>query len=479
MEVNDNMKKLKENFIYNVFYQILALLIPFITIPYASRILGVNGIGEYSYTYSIVYYFMIIGLLGITNYGSREIAKVRDNKKLMNYKFCSIYYMQLLFSLLISLIYVVFILLSNSSYKVLFIIQILYMLSIMTDINWFFYGIEDFKITTIRSSTIKVLSLILIFIFVKDKNDTPIYTLILSGSTFLSNLLLLFFLNKHIRFIKVKFNDIWTHFAPCLVLFIPIIAMKIYKVMDKTMLGLMTNVTEVGYYSNADGIINIPMGIIVALGVVMLPRLTNLISKGNEEEASYIFSKSFNFSIFLASPIMFGLMAISKDFSIIFLGNDFARTGVLVEILSITIIFMTISNALRTQFLIPHGKDREYIIAIIIGAIVNVILNLIFIPKFGCLGACIGTVSAEFLVMFFHIKFSAKYMDIMKLIKNNIRFILSGFLMFISVVMFGNLIDNIYIKLFLQILLGMGVYFLINYNYIRKLIKKNQESAVK
>ncbi|MCI8588774.1 MAG: oligosaccharide flippase family protein, partial [Bacilli bacterium] len=90
------MKKLKENFIYNVFYQILALLIPFITIPYASRILGVNGIGEYSYTYSIVYYFMIIGLLGITNYGSREIAKVRDNKKLMNYKFCSIYYMQLL-----------------------------------------------------------------------------------------------------------------------------------------------------------------------------------------------------------------------------------------------------------------------------------------------------------------------------------------------------------------------------------------------
>ena len=305
MEVNDNMKKLKENFIYNVFYQILALLIPFITIPYASRILGVNGIGEYSYTYSIVYYFMIIGLLGITNYGSREIAKVRDNKKLMNYKFCSIYYMQLLFSLLISLIYVVFILLSNSSYKVLFIIQILYMLSIMTDINWFFYGIEDFKITTIRSSIIKVLSLILIFIFVKDKNDTPIYTLILSGSTFLSNLLLLFFLNKHIRFIKVKFNDIWTHFAPCLVLFIPIIAMKIYKVMDKTMLGLMTNVTEVGYYSNADGIINIPMGIIVALGVVMLPRLTNLISKGNEEEASYIFSKSFNFSILIASQIMF------------------------------------------------------------------------------------------------------------------------------------------------------------------------------
>ena len=476
MEVMINMKSVKVNFIYNVFYQILALLIPFITIPYASRVLGVNGIGQYSYTYSIVYYFMIIGMLGITNYGSREIAKVRDQKELMNYKFCSIYYMQLLFSLLISIVYLIFIFLSHTSYRLLFAIQLLYLLSVMVDINWFFYGIEDFKITVTRNSMIKILSLVLIFLFVNDKNDTPIYTLILSGSTLISNLLLLFFLNKHVKFEKVKMKDIFKHFYPCLILFIPVVAMKIYKVMDKTMIGLLTNVTEVGYYSNADGIINMPMGIIVALGVVMLPRLTNLISNGKSDEASNMFLKSFNLAIFMASPIMFGLMAVGKDFSILFLGNNFIKTGILVQILSITILFMTISNVLRTQFLIPHGKDKEYIIAIIAGAIVNVTLNLIFIPKFGGLGACIGTVCAEFLVMFFHIYFSRKYINIIKLMNSSIWFVFSGFLMFISVFMFRNLINNQLIKVFLQILLGMVIYFLLNFHYIRGFIKSIQSN---
>lgn len=471
MEVMINMKSVKVNFLYNVFYQVLALLIPFVTIPYASRVLGVNGIGQYSYTYSIVYYFMIIGMLGITNYGSREIAKVRDKKKLMNYKFCSIYYMQLLFSFFVSVVYLIFIFFSHTSYRLLFSIQLLYLLSVMVDINWFFYGIEDFKITVTRNSIIKILSLVLIFLFVNNRNDTPIYTLILSGSTLISNLLLLFFLNKHVKFVKVKMKDIYKHFYPCLILFIPVVAMKIYKVMDKTMIGLLTNVREVGYYSNADGIINLPMGIIVALGVVMLPRLTNLISNGKSGEANSMFLKSFHLAIFIASPIMFGLMAVGKDFSILFLGNNFIKTGTLVQILSITILFMTISNVLRTQFLIPHGKDKEYIIAIVVGAIVNVVLNLIFIPKFGSLGACIGTVCAEFLVMFFHIYFSRKYINIMQLINSSIWFIFSGFFMFISVFMFGNLINNQLIKVFFQILLGMAIYCLLNFHYIRGFIK--------
>ena len=236
------------------------------------------------------------------------------------------------------------------------------------------------------------------------------------------------------------------------------------------MIGLLTNVTEVGYYSNADGIINMPMGIIVALGVVMLPRLTNLISNGKKEEASNMFFKSFRFAIFMASPIMFGLMAVGKEFSILFLGNSFIKTGILVQILSITILLMTISNVLRTQFLIPHGKDKEYIIAIIIGAIINVILNLIFIPKFGSLGACIGTVCAEFLVMFFHIYFSRKYINIIQLINSSIWFVFSGFLMFISVYMFGNVFNNRWIKILLQVLLGMIIYFSLNFHYIKEFI---------
>lgn len=483
------MNQVKKNFIYNVFYQILAIIVPLITTPYASRVLGADGVGTYSYTYSIVYYFMLAAMLGINNYGSREIAKNRKNKEETSTAFWSIYAVQFIMSILVIAVYMIYVLNFAQEYKNIFIIQSLYVLSAMLDINWFYYGIENFRLTVTRNSLIKILSVILIFVFVKTRQDVWIYTLILAGSTLFSNCILLAFLKKYVDFKKIKKQDIIKHLKPCLILFIPVIAMKIYKVMDKTMIGVLSNVTEVGYYANADGIINIPMGIIIALGTVMLPRLSNMISNGDKENANKLLLKTVKFAIFMAVPIMFGILGIGKDFSIVFLGKEFAKTGTILQLLSVTILFMTIANVLRTQYLIPNNQDKQYIIAIVAGAVVNLILNSILIKPYGSIGACAGTILAEFTVMVLHVWFTNKQIPIVKKIFEEKWIFFKGIIMFIVVYLIGRINFNvsigttdigIYIKLCTQVIAGVIVYAGLNYRYIienidfKKILKRGK-----
>ena len=184
------MNQLKKNFLYNIVYQILILILPLITIPYVSRVLNADGIGIYSYTYSIISYFMLISMLGINNYGNRVISKVRDDPEHLSQTFFSIYFIQLFMTILMIICYTLFVFLFVKEYKNIALLQSIYLFSNLFDINWFFFGIEKFKVTITRSTVLKVLSMILIFIFIKSKNDVWLYTLLLSGSTFLSQLLL-------------------------------------------------------------------------------------------------------------------------------------------------------------------------------------------------------------------------------------------------------------------------------------------------
>lgn len=469
------MNQVKKNFLYNVFYQMLAIFVPLITIPYVSRVLGVDGVGIYSYSYSIVYYFMLIAMLGINNYGSREIAKKRNNLEELSRTFSNIYFIQFIFSILSILIYVIYVLGYVKEYKSIFLLQSLYIFSSLIDINWFYYGVENFKLTVTRNSLIKLLSLILIFLFVRQPDDLWIYTLVLSVSTLISNCILLVFLKKYIKFSKIEKKEVIKNIKPCLILFIPVIAMKIYKVMDKTMIGVLSSITEVGYYSNADSILNVPMGIIVALGTVMLPRLSNMISNGDTENANRMFFKSLEFSLFFSIPIMFGMMAVGKNFAIIFLGSQFAKSGTIIQILSMTILFMTIANVIRTQYLIPNSHDKQYIFAIVSGAVVNLISNIIFISKYGCIGACVGTILAEFVVMLLHVIFANKYIPIVKYIFLEIKLFISGLLMFIVVNVINYININIFIKLFIQVIVGVFIYCGLNYKYIKSFINTKRK----
>ena len=218
------MKKENKNFLYNVIYQLFIYIFPLITVPYTSRILGASNIGIYSYTYSIISFFMLVAMLGINNYGNRAISRVRDDKDKTSYTFCSIYYLQLMLAIIVLIVYLIYVIFFCNEYKLIFLLQTFNLFSTLFDINWFYFGLEKFKLTITRNIIIKVISTILIFIFVKSKSDLWIYTLIMSISILISQLYLVGILHKYITLRKIPVKECLKNLKGCAILFIPVLA---------------------------------------------------------------------------------------------------------------------------------------------------------------------------------------------------------------------------------------------------------------
>lgn len=469
------MNIIKKNYIYNVVYQLLSLVLPFITIPYVSRVLGADGVGTYSYTYSVVYYFMILTLLGVENYGNRSIAKVRDDKFKTSKTFLSIYIVQLFMMIIMLFVYIIYCKFYVNQHRTIAFLQIFYILSAGFNISWFFFGLEKFKITIFRNLIIKIITLVMIFIFVKEKKDIFAYTLILSCGTFISQISLFSFLKKELIKVNITFNDIKKHITPILILFIPVLSVSLYKIMDKIMLGLIANVSDVGYYEQSERIINVPISIISALGTVMLPRSANLISNKKIIELKNNIEKSIEFVMFMAIPMSFGIIAVAEEFIPIFLGNEFLESVCILKILSITILFTSFANVIRKLYIVPMEYDKLFIVSVVIGAMINLILNMVFIPKYTSVGAAFATLIAEFLVMFVQLIALRKELNIKKYIKLTFRFFITGLVMFVFVEIVDIFIKNNYILVFVKILVGILTYVFLNKKYINILFNINKK----
>lgn len=451
------MGSIKKNFLYNVFYQFLSLVLPMITAPYISRILGAESLGTYSYSYSIASYFLLFAMLGIPNYGNRSIAACRDDKVKMSVTFSNIYIIQFINSIIIITIYIVYAVIFSEN-KQLTLIQIIIVISALFDISWFYFGIEQFKITVIRNTICKVFTVIAIFIFVKKTEDLWIYAFIMAISILASQILLWSFLKKYIYLSKPKFTNLKIDIKEIIVLFLPVLAYSFYRIMSKIMLGNMSNMAEVGYFENADKIIVMPMGIITALGTVMLPRISNLIAKGQHKLQKLYIENSFEFVTIVGSALCFGLAGVSNTFAPIFFGEEFTKTGNLMTLLSITILFASWANVIRTQYLIPNKMDKIYVLSMVVGAISNILINLIFIPKYNSYGASMGTISAEFLVMLVQFWYVRKDLNVKKYIKINSIYLLFGFIMFLLVRFIGYYMSIDIITLIIQIFSGAITY---------------------
>lgn len=456
------MKTTSKNFLYNIIYQIFILIIPLITTPYISRVLGVNNVGTYAYTYSIVYYFMLFSMLGINNYGSRTIAKCNDDIDDRATKFWNIYFLQLILTTIMIILYIILVILITYDNKSMMIIQGIYLLSVAFDINWLFFGIEKFKITISRNVIIKATSLFLIFFIVKNKNDLWKYTLIMSTSTLISQLYLWIYVKKYIKKSKIQLKEILYHLKPCFILFIPVIAYSIYRVMDKTMLGYFANTFELGNYESAEKIINIPISFITALGTVMIPHMSKIEKNDYNKEIKETFELCFCFIL----PMAYGLFIISSDFSDIFFGNEFIKTGDIIKLLVPTIIFSAISNVIRTNYLIPKENDKVYVKSTILGAIVNFICNIILIKKYGAYGACIGTVLAELVVMIYQIINTTKNIEYVEILKLFLKYSVKSIFMAIIIYLIGRNISDKLVKIILQIIIGGILYLGLNYKYV-------------
>ena len=460
------MSSVKKNFYYNILYQLLTLIMPIITAPYVSRVLGAEGQGIFSYTYSIAQYFILFAMLGVSNYGNRTIAKNRDDKGKISKEFWSIYALQIGTTLISSIIYIIYIFIFESQYKMFALIQLIYVCSAFLDINWFFFGIEKFKLTVTRNIIIKILSVCSIFVFVKVPNDLWKYAIIMTGATFISQLSLWPFLKKEINFVKPTWKDIRKHIRPNLTLFVPVIAVSIYKIMDKIMIGMMSTIENVGYYENAEKIINVPLSFITALGTVMLPRMSNLVIKGKKKEMNQYINKSMEFITFMSIPLALGMIAVGTTFAPIFFGDEFYKSGQVIQTLAITIVFISWANVIRTQFLIPNERDKTYIQSVCLGAVVNVIVNSILIPTYGAVGAAVGTIFAEFAVMFYQTWFVRHDLNIKIHLSYLMKFLAKGLIMYIIVISLELFIDDKLSLLIVQVITGAIVYFTLNYKYI-------------
>ncbi|WP_294138771.1 flippase [uncultured Clostridium sp.] len=456
------MKSTNKNFIYNVIYQVFTFIIPLVSTPYISRVLGVDNIGIYSYTYSLVYYFMLASMLGINNYGAREIAKCSSDRKKLSQKFFSIYFLQLICNILMIIIFYNFIIFYNYDHKGILVIQSIFLISSAFDINWFFFGMEEFKITISRNVIIKILSLVLIFALVKSSNDLWLYTLIMSISTLISQVYLWIFIRKRVSFCKVSLKEIFSHLPQCLMLFIPVISYSVYRVMDKTMIGFFANTTELGYYESAEKIINIPISFVSALGTVMMPH----IAKSSDKELDNKFSSTFYLCYFFIIPMVLGLFVISKDFTIMFFGEEFLKTANIIILLLPTIVFGSMTNIIRSNYLIPKSKNKIYVMSTVIGAIINLMFNIILIKNYGAYGACIGTIAAEFSVLLYQVIYTKKQINYLRNLKKIIPIILKSFIIMIYLIVIGSLIENIYVKIIVQVFNAIVIYFIINYKYI-------------
>lgn len=460
------MGSVQKNFLYSVAYQILIVLLPLITAPYISRTLGATAVGIYAYTNSVAYYFLIFAMLGISNHGNRCIAAARDDKKRLNHVFSSIYILQIGTFFIATIAYVIYCFFVVTENRTVAFIQLLYVLSGLFDISWLFFGLEKFKLTVIRNTLIKLGTVICMFVFVHDPSDLWKYTLIMSVGSFFSQIYLWRYAKHEVRLIKVSPKEIAENIKPVCILFIPVISYSIYKVMDKIMLGQMSTYMQVGYYQNAEKIINIPMGIITAFGTVMLPRMSNIIAAGDKGKSDHYIRLSVKFVTLLCSSIAFGLMGISAVLPSVYLGNEFSACTPLINLLSLTVFFIAWANVIRTQYLIPYHYDNVYILSTIAGAIVNLFINMMLIPIYQSVGAAIGTVAAEFTVMIIQAIYVRKRFPIFTYIFTYIPVILIGIFMMIVVRLIGDMACLNILSLIVQILIGALVFIIATAVYL-------------
>ena len=450
---------ISKNYIFNLAYQILSIIIPLITTPYLSRVLGSENIGIHSYTLSITTYFILFGSLGISLYGQREIAYIQDELKKRSIAFFEILFMKTI-TLSISLILFYFTFCLNGEYHIYYLILILEIIANIVDINWYFQGLEEFKKTVTRNIIVRMVSVICIFIFIKNTSDLKLYFLIYALSTCLGNLSLWFYLPKYTVKCKLKELNIKRHLKPAIMLFIPQVATQVYTVLDKTMIGtIIIDKKEVGYYEQAQKIIKLLMILATSLGTVMMPRIASIYAKGNSKKISEYMNQSFTFILLLAFPIMFGLISISSHFVPVFYGEGYEKVVPLLCIMSPIIVLIGLSNVTGTQYLLPTKQQNKYTLSVVIGAIVNFILNFILIRYYKSIGAAIATVVAELVVTSIQFYLIRKKISLIEVLKISNKYIIASFIMFIISLISGYLISNNFLAVIIQIFVSIIIYF--------------------
>lgn len=451
-------KSIKRNYIYNTANQIVQLIAPLVTTPYISRVLGAEGIGEYSFASSIIAYFVLFATMGITTYGQREISYVQDDKEKRSMVFWETKVFSLITVFLCTIGYVVF--LDWNQYKPMYLILYTNILSVAVDITWFYQGMEEFGKIVKRNVILKLLNICFIFLFVKNEQSLLLYVAGITVFSFLGICSLWIGVQHYIE--KPHWKEIkpFRNVITILSLFVPTIAIEVYTVLDKTMIGLFTvDSAENGYYEQAIKIAKIVLTVVTALGTVMVPRIGYLFEKGEKEQIQNYMYRAYQFVWFLGIPLCFGLIGIANNFVPWFLGEGFDKVTELLMITSFLILAIGINNITGVQLLIPTKRQHIFTMTVVIGAVVNFFMNLLLIPKLYSIGAAIASVIAESVIAIVQLIIVRKELSIRKILYSGIHYYIAGGLMLLVVWVESRYFSSSFLHTCYMISSGIVVYF--------------------
>lgn len=420
------MRVLK-NYLYNLSYQLLVIVLPVITTPYITRVFSSSALGSYGYYNSIVTYFILLATLGVANYGTKEIS---GHRKEVQKTFWGIYSLQVLATCLALVLYIAVCLIIPSMNNLIAYILGFSLLSRGLDISWLFQGMEDFKKITVRNTAVKLLGVASIFIFVKKPSDLYLYIVLLVGYDLLGQLSMWLPAREHIGRPHLDIVYAKQHIKPVILLFLPQIAISLYITLDRTMLGALSSTTDVGIYDQALKFLNILLTIVTSLGSVMLPRVSNLLSSGNQKAVNKLHEMSFLVYNLVIFPMVAGILIVNKDFVNFFLGQDFQDARYAIAIMVFRMFFIGWTNIMGIQILIPHNKNREFMLSTTIPAFFSVGLNILLIPSLGYIGASIVSVATEGLVWLIQLYFTRSYLKEIKILPSMLKILAASLVMY-------------------------------------------------
>ena len=419
--------KILKNYVYNLSYQILVVVLPIITTPYITRIFSSQELGDYGYYSSIVTYFILLATLGVANYGTKVISGHRNE---INKNFWGIYSLQFGATILSISLYCVFCVnLPPMQNPVAYILG-LSLVSKGLDISWLFQGLEDFRKITVRNITVKLVGVISIYLFVKSTNDLYLYVFLLTIFELLGQLSMWLPAREFIGKPHVDLEYARYHLKPIILLFLPQIAISLYVTLDRTMLGVLASTKDVGIYDQALKLVNILLTLVTSLGSVMLPRVAHLLATSNHKEVNKMHEISFLVYNLIIFPIIAGMLIVNDDFVQFFLGQDFQDARYAIAIMVFRMFFIGWTNIMGIQILIPHNKNKEFMISTTVPAITSVGLNLLFLPKFGYIGAAIVSVLTEAFVWGIQLFFTRSYLKETSIVAPMAKIILASAVMY-------------------------------------------------
>ena len=455
-------QSIKSNYIFNLINTFSSLLFQLISFPYVSRVLLPDGVGHIDFYQSIIQYVILLSSLGIPMYAIREIARVRSDEILRNKTALEILLLHLV--LTVFGYFAVFVM-SVSVAEImqdltLFLILSLSIVFSTIGCEWFYKGIEDFKYITIRGVAIRLMSIVLLFAFVREKDDLYYYACLLVLGTVGNNLLNFIRLRKYVRISKDIFIDFRPirHFHPILRIFALNLIISIYVQLNTVMLGFMSDDKAVGLFSSASRLTHFLLTFGNALGTAMLPRMSNLISENKMEQFSILANKSMSYMVAISLPLTIGLAIIAPVLIVVFCGQSFQPASTTLQILSPIVVMISMSNVLGIQILYPLGKEKLVILCTGLGALVNLFFNIVLIPIFDYNGAAVATTIAEIAVTVSMLLIGRKYFTINFLNRSYVCYIVGSLLMGILLYLIMQTSNNSLLSFAFAVTIGALVY---------------------